>query len=335
MDFWRRRKVLVTGGAGFIGSRLVRRLVSLSARVTVVDNLVRGSSENLGGVLDAVQFLQRDLTNQESCLKACADMEVVFHLAARVGGINYYLGQPGEVITQNVLMDALMLQAALACGVERYAYASSAHVYPLELQLTPDAPLIAEGQALPAHPELSYGWAKLLGEKQIEYVVAEGAPIRAAILRLIGVYGENQDADLATGSAIPVFVRRAIEYPARTPFVILGTGEETRSYCYVEDVIDAMLLAVEKLDQSQLLGPMNIGSEDRIKINDLAEEIIARSGKDIEPVHDISHETVVWGQALDCSKARQTLDSWQTRTSLQDGLERVYSHMLRKLSGNK
>lgn len=333
MSFWNQRRVLISGGAGFIGSHLARRLVTLGARVRIADDLSRGRLENLGESLASIEFLQCDLTDRAGALNACDDVEVVFHLASRVGGIGYYLSRPAEVLVQNVLMDAFMLQAAQTCGVGRYIYASSAHVYPKDLQMSPDAPPIREEQAVPANPELSYGWGKFLGEKELEYTVAEGAPLRAAILRLIGVYGENQDTDLATGSAIPVFMRRAIEYSARKPFVVLGTGNETRSYCYIEDVVDAILLAAERLDQETLLGPLNVGSEERISIRDLARAIIAISGKPIDPVYDTSHQTSIWGQALDCSRARHLLNGWQPRTPLDEGLRRVYEHMLHRIHG--
>ena len=228
-SFWRGKKVLLTGGAGFIGSNLAVRLLNLGSQVRVVDNLERGNLKYLRPIRDDLEFKQLDLTGQEACRLACQEMEIIFHLASKVGGIGYYLQKPGDVILNNVLMDTLMLQAALEVGVERYFYASSAHVYPLELQFSPESPPIKEEQAYPAHPGLSYGWAKLLAEKQIEYHVEEGMPLRAAIIRLIGAFGPNQDLDLETGSAIPVFCRRAVEYPERQPFIIWGSGIETRS----------------------------------------------------------------------------------------------------------
>jgi nucleoside-diphosphate-sugar epimerase len=329
--FWHLRRVLVTGGAGFIGSNLVQRLVGLGARVSVADSLVRGSLENLRDISRLIQFIQCDLTNEDNCMRVCANAQIIFHLASRVGGINYYLRKPSEVFLQNSLMDAFMLRAALASHVERYVYASSAHVYPIELQVSPNAPPMKEEDAVPAHPELSYGWAKLMGEKQLEYAIGEGAAIKGAILRLIGVYGRNQNADLETGSAIPVFIRRAIEFPRRRPFVILGTGQETRAYCYVEDVVDAMLLAAEKLDQRSIVGPLNIGSEERISIEQLAREVIDLSGKQIEIVKDSNHTTTVWGQALDCSRARALLAGWRPRIPLREGLKATYDEMLQKL----
>jgi nucleoside-diphosphate-sugar epimerase len=171
-----------------------------------------------------------------------------------------------------------------------------------------------------------------MGEKLIEYGIAEGSQVRVAIVRLIGVYGKHQDLDLETGSAIPVFIRRAIEYPQRQPFIVLGTGRETRSYCHVADVLDALLLSVEKLDEQALIGPLNIGNEERITIQQLAETIIRVSGKDIQIVNDPSWPTVVWGQALDCSRAREMLDGWQPRIGLEEGLGALYAHVQKQLA---
>ena len=299
----------------------------MGSSVRVADNLERGKKEYLAEVLDCLEFLQLDLTENEACRQACHGMEVIFHLASKVGGIGVYLNHPGEVMLCNVAMDTLMLRAALEAGCQRYLYASSAHVYPLELQLSPDAPAIKEEQAYPANPELSYGWAKLLAEKQIEYQIQEGAPLKAAIVRLVGVFGRHQDFDLATGSAIPVFCRRAIEYPNRKPFTIWGTGEETRSYSYIDDVIEGMLLSVTKLGEVPLVGPINLGKEGRITIRQLAEKVVALSGKPIEIEMDLSKPTIIYGQAVDCSQAKNVLEGWTAKTSLEEGLRQVYKHI--------
>lgn len=331
MNSWKDQHILVTGGAGFIASHLVPRLIQLGAKVRVADNLERGTKANLGEVEHEIDFQIADLRDPEACRRVCRDIDIVFHLASKVGGIKYYLTRPAEVMADNTLIDTYVLRAAIEAGIGRYLYAGSAHVYPIELQGSPDAALIREPQAIPAHPELSYGWAKLMGEKQIEYAIEEGAPLRAAIVRIIGAYGPGQDLGLATGSAIPVFIRRAIEYPARKPFVVLGTGVETRSYCYVDDIVDGFLRAVQKLDQQQLVGPLNLGSEERITMGDLAREVIRVSGKDIEIAFDSSHPTVIWGQALDCTLAKQVLDGWVPRVTLHEGLERFYAHVENQL----
>jgi nucleoside-diphosphate-sugar epimerase len=330
-SFWRNKKVLITGGAGFIGSNIAARLVYLGSHIRVADNLERGCKDFLKPILERIDFQHVDLTESGACHRVCKGIEIVFHLASKVGGIGYYLSRPGDVILNNILIDSLMLGAALKTGVNYYLYSSSAHVYPVELQLVADASTIKEEQAIPAHPPLSYGWAKLIAEKQIEYKIEEGASIRAAIVRLIGAYGKNQDIELETGSAIPVFCRRAIEYPERKPFIIWGNGTETRSYCYIEDIIDGMLLSVEKLSEYNLVGPINVGSEDRVRIDDLAKMIIDISGKDIEILFDKTKKTVLGGQVADCSMANELLDGWRPKTPLKHGLERTYRHIQERL----
>jgi nucleoside-diphosphate-sugar epimerase len=333
-SFWTNKSVLVTGGAGFIGSHLVARLLSEGARhVRAVDNLERGRKEYVGASLlqPNFEFRQEDLRNPQVAHAACQDIDVVFHLASKVGGIRYYIEKPGEVFRDNTQIDHNTWSAALAQQVPFYLYASSAHVYPKELQASPDAPAIVESQAYPANPELSYGWAKLMGEQLIEYSVAQGCITCAAMPRLIGSYGPNQDIDLQTGSVIPVFCRRAIEYPARAPFLVLGTGAETRSFHYIADTLDALLLAVEKLAVTPRIPPFNLGSEGRVTIREIAETVIAISGKPIEIHWDTTHPTVLWGQAFDCSLAAQLLDGWRPRISLREGLEHCYRYVEQRL----
>jgi len=325
--WWMNKRVLVTGGAGFIGSNLVTRLVGEGIAVRAVDNLERGRKEYLGSALPQIDFRVQDLRSLEVCRDCCRDIDVVIHLASKVGGIRYYIEQMGSVFRENTLIDHNMWRAALDLGVPCYFYASSAHIYPRELQQSPDSPLIREEQAYPADPELSYGWAKLIGEQLLLNDVRQGCSTHVSIARIIGAYGPNQSLDLATGSAIPVFCRRAIEYPAQGPFLVLGSGKETRSYHYVADTIEAILRSVEKLEQASVVGPFNLGAEDRVTIGQLAQEIISISGKSIDLTWDQTHPTLIWGQAFNCGLAASVLDGWRPRVSLRDGLRGVYDHI--------
>jgi nucleoside-diphosphate-sugar epimerase len=331
-SFYSGKAVCVAGGAGFIGAHLSRALLSLGATVRIVDNLERGSREAIGDILDRVDLQVADLRDTDTCPKAFRGSDVVIHLASKVGGIQYYLGKPYEVLEANMLMDANVLDAVIAAPTPHYFYASSAHVYPIELQMSADAAAIVEDQVIPAHPELSYGWAKLMGEKRIEYAIAEGLPLRAAAARIIGAYGPGQDFDLKKGSAIPVFIRRAIEYPKRSPFVVLGTGKETRSYCYIDDIVDGILRSIVKTGDMALVGPFNLGRDGRNTIGEIAETIIEVSGKDIPISYDKSVETVIWGQALDCSYATELLDGWAPRVDLREGLTHCYNDIKSRLA---
>lgn len=324
-SFWRGKSVLVTGGAGFVGSHLVRALLDRDARVSVVDNLERGSTRVLGKAMDEIDFFEEDLRAPSVARKRCMGMEVVFHLASRVGGFGYYVKHSRDVFEANLAIDGNTLDGVVARGVPYYFYASSAHVYPVELQLrsAPSRP-IAECDAIPANPELSYGWAKLLGEKRIDFASAQGESLRASVARINGAYGPNQDCRLDTGSAIPVFIRRAIEYPERAPFKVMSTGQETRSYCFVKDVVEAILLSVAALEARARIGPFNLGSETSVSIGDIARKVVALSGKDIPVEFDNSRPARIWKQDLDYSMATHLLEGWRPRVFLDEGLEICY-----------
>jgi len=326
MGWWTGRRVLVTGGAGFIGSHLARRLSDAGAHVRIADSLDRSGAapvEERG-----VEFLHVDLRNAEDCLRACRDQEVVCHLASRAGSWGFYLAHAGSVLLDNLLIDQHTLRAARECQVARYLYISSSMVYPLERQQTPDAPALVEGDALPANPPNSYGWAKLIGERAVASVVEEEGRLRGAFLRLENVYGPGQDIDLERGSVIPVLLRRAIEYPG-TPFLLRGTGQEPRSYCSITAAGEARAAAVERLDDHRLLGPLNVTGEERVRILDLARAAIQLSGKAIEIAH-VPGSTAIWGQVLDCSRARTAL-GFAPRVPLETGLRRCYEDVRARL----
>ncbi|MCC7475612.1 MAG: NAD-dependent epimerase/dehydratase family protein [Pirellulales bacterium] len=333
MSFWQGKRALVTGGCGFIGTFLVRSLVDAGVSVRVADNLERGSVAGLGSAVDKVEVQQVDLREPGVADKACEGMDVVFHLASKVGGIGYYLKYPWDVMHSNLTMDGHVLSAIIARKVPYYFYASSAHIYPIELQQEIEAPLIREDQAYPANPSLTYGWAKLMGEQGIAAALAEGHRFRAAIARIVGAYGPGQDFQLATGSVIPVFCHRAVRYPELKPFRVLGTGKETRTYCYVDDVVGAILRSVEKLEDSPQVGPYNLGTCDLVTIAEIAETIIAISGKEISIDYDTSHPTKIWGQAPDITLAEQLLDGWKPRVTLREGLEICYQDVKKRLGG--
>ena len=335
MSFWKNRFVLVTGGAGFIGSHLVPALVDGGANVSVVDNLERGRKEVLRDVPGHVEFFDRDLRESGVASGLCDGMDVVIHLAAKVGGIDYYTRRAHEVLEANLLIDGNVLNGVVRRRVPRYFYASSAHVYPAALQTGAVTPPITEHQALPADPALSYGWAKLVGEKMIECAVAQGEPVRASVARVSGAYGPNQDYDLQTGSAIPVLIRRAIEYPRRSPFQVMSTGEERRSYCFVTDVVDGIMRSVEKLEESETVGPFNLGDEESISIGELARVIVDVSGKNIPIEYDLRRRARIQQQELDCSLATRLLDGWRPTVPMRDGLKACYLDIETRLAASR
>ena len=321
-NFWRGKKVLITGGAGFIGSSLAHNLFLEGAELTLVDNLERGSLDYIYSLQSEVNFLELDLRSYDECLEVTKNIDIIIHLASKVGGIGFYQSRPFEVMVDNINIDSNIIKASVSNGIKRFFYASSAHVYPLELQMSPECPLISEEQAPPADPELSYGWAKLVGEKTLQFAAQENPEMRIAMARYVGIYGKNQDFQLETGSVIPVFSHRAIRYP-KVPFSIWGTGEETRSYCFIDDAIECTKLMIEQMEEQNVVGPLNVGRQELTKIKDIANKLVAISGKDVILEYDENKKTTIWGQLCDCSRAKELL-GWEAKTSLEDGLKVVY-----------
>jgi nucleoside-diphosphate-sugar epimerase len=297
----------------------------------IIDNLERGDTSGLEIDGNNISMRNIDLRNTDECKGMFYDMDIVVHLASKVGGIGVYTSRPYEVFRDMLKIDANVLDEVISSGVERYFYASSAHIYPLELQATPNPLAIKEEQAFPANPELSYGMAKLVGEKNIVYAMGEHQNLRSAVARYIGIYGPGQDYGLDTGSVIPVFSHRAIKHP-KTPFSVWGTGEETRSYCFIDDAVECTIRMIEKMESTPLVGPLNVGKQEIISIADIAAAVIEISGKKIEIEFDRTKDTLIWGQWCDCSLAEKTLDGWKAATSFKEGLKVVYKDIRERLN---
>tara|TARA_R110002074_G_scaffold357460_1_gene529700 strand:+ start:1045 stop:2046 length:1002 start_codon:yes stop_codon:yes gene_type:complete len=333
MSFWKNKRVLVTGAAGFIGSNLVENLINEGSDLVLIDNLERGKIEYLGNSLDKAELHTEDLRSKQFCENTIKNVDIVIHLASKVGGIGFYTSNPYEVMDTNMQIDSNVLNAVIKNKIKYYFYASSAHVYPIELQGVADSPLIKEDHAYPANPELTYGWAKLIAEKQILAACVENPELNVAIARYIGIYGKNQDYKLETGSVIPVFSNRAINHPA-IPFSVWGTGKETRSYCYIDDAVAGTKAMVENLVNKQIVGPYNVGQQSRVTIEDIANLVIDISEKNIEVEYDTTKETLIWGQWCDCSKIKAEI-GWEAQTTLSEGLRCVYEDIKRRLDNEK
>jgi len=308
---WQDKNVLVTGGAGFIGSNLVERLVHKSASVRVVDNLSRGKLAYLEDVKNDVEFIKGDLTNEDACRKAVEDMDVVFHLAAIVGGINFLLDKEADVYRENSLMDTYMFKAAIDSGVERYLYTSSACTYPREA-----TPPVTEDVAAKGTLDSSYGWAKWAGEIQaIRYAHDYGAKI--AIARCFNVYGPNEDFSREKSHVIPALIHKAVDRD--NPYIVFGSGEQTRSFIYVDDAVDGMIKMIESYCVAD---PVNIGTPEMVKIKDLARKILDIVGYDVEITLDRSMPEGVHDRAANNSKAREKI-GWVPKIDLEEGLRRT------------
>lgn len=313
---WNGSRVLVTGGAGFIGSHLTEHLLELGCEVVVADDFSRGRIDNIRHVLDEVDLHPVDLTTQEGCIRATEDVEYVFHLAATVGGIQYISRENVGGLTPSVLMNQHMLEAARVNDVDRFLFASSACIY---REQNEGLNRFSEEQAVPADPHSTYGWAKILGEIACQ-AYHEDCDIDCGMARIFNAYGPRENLDFESAHVIPAFVRKAIEYPDQD-FEMFGDGSQERGFIYVTDLVEGMVLAMEhKVDGE----PINLGNGGEVvSIQELAETIVDISDKDIDIEHDLSGPVGTSKYAADTTRMQAALN-WTPDTSLETGLRRTY-----------
>jgi len=306
--------ILVTGGGGFIGSHLARYLLQQGNFVRIVDiNFSEYIKEEY-----CSEKLKLDLRNWENCLTATKNIDKVYNLAANMGGIGFITTVGGEVMHDNVLMNTHMLEAAKQNKVKKFLFSSSACVYPTYRQTTPDVKALREEDAYPADPDNFYGWEKLFTEKMCEaYQRDYGMDIR--MVRYHNIYGPEGTYKGGREKSPAALCRKVAEVSNPGTITIWGDGKQTRSYCYIDDCIRGTVMLME----SDYGKPLNIGSERLVTIDELADIIIAISGKKIRKEYDLSAAQGVRGRNADISIARKVL-GWEPRIDLEEGLAKTY-----------
>ena len=320
-DFYEDKLVLVTGGASFIGSHLVDKLVELGAKVTVIDNLSSGRLENLSKSWDKITFVKEDLeyTKLNRLVELFKGHEIVFHLAAVHGGRGYIHTHPADVCS-NFAIDHHVYEASYLAGVERVIFASSACVYPPKLQSRVGSDyLLKEEDADPfklndyLSADIEYGWTKLMGEMQLIAFIKQYG-LKGCSLRFVTAYGPRENET----HAIIALIYKAFE--RMDPYVIWGTGEQERDFTYVEDIVEGTLLAGERVTDGT---PINLGTGKKYKVKDVAKKIFEIMGwRPKRIVFDTSKPVGVISRGLDISRAKRLL-GWEPRFTLQEGLRRT------------
>lgn len=318
--------VLVTGGAGMIGSNLVNRLVSENYHVKVIDNLWRGKLENLmvnGKYLIDLEkdYFNIDLSennNIQAVENIIKNVDVVIHLADIVAGIGYVFKKQYEIFTFNNSINTNLFRSTLNSNIKKLIYVGTACSFPLELQNSLEAELKDEN-LFPANPESAYGWSKLIGQLELRYL-DEIAKFEINTLILHNVYGPNCEYEGERTQVIPSLINRVIEAKDGDTIQVWGSGNQGRAFIYVSDVVEAIIKVMQK---NNLPEYMQIGPNYCTSIKELINLLIEISGKKLNIYFDTTKPEGDKGRFANCKIAQQTID-WSPYIGLKDGLKQAY-----------
>jgi GDP-D-mannose 3',5'-epimerase len=303
---------VVTGAGGFIGHHLVKRLKAEGYRVRGVD-IKHPEFEPTA----ADEFELLDLRRWPSCQQAVRNAGEIYNLAANMGGIGFIEHNKAVIMHDNVLINIHMLEAAREAGAKRFLYTSSACIYPLYKQQTPDVTPLKEEDAYPADPEDGYGWEKLFSERQCRHYF-EDFKLETRVARFHNIFGPLGTYDGGREKSPAAICRKVALAADGGEIEVWGDGTQTRSYCYIDDCVEG----VRRLMQSDHREPLNIGQERLISINELVEIVAGIAGKRIKRRH-VKGALGVKGRTSDNTRLRAVL-GWEPAITLEEGLRRTY-----------
>lgn len=310
MDFWKGRKVLVTGGCGFLGSYLTEELVAVGAHVTVADNLEAGTLDNIAAVADRVRFVQADLVALDACLKVSEGAEVIMNLAGRVRGVGYSSNHHGEMLYQNTVVQLNMLEAARLNGVPRFLAVSSSCVYPDDAAAPiPELPVT---MGLPESSNEGYGWAKRAAELQAHYYFNEYG-IETAIVRPTNACGSRYPWRGEQNSFVmPTLVKKIMD--GADPLVVWGNGQQRRNFLHATDIARLFMMVTERYACAK---PVNIGYEQDTSIAELVALVCEVTGIHPKIVFDVSKPTGCLRKCVDSTLLRKVTGGYEPQVSLE------------------
>lgn len=316
-DYWRGKRVVVTGGGGFIGSHLVERLLPVAGQL-VVPTRGREVPKHLQHVAGEVHFVHGDLRDSAVAARACQGADAVLMLAAIVGGIEYNMAHQGSVFRDNLAVYLATLEAARLAGVGRVLVTSSACVYPRFCQLpTP------ESEGFVGRPEPTnegYGWAKRM-EEFLAGAYRNEFAMSIAVARPYNAYGPRDNFDPASSHVIPALVRKAFD-PHSDEIVVWGSGQQSRSFLYVTDFADGLIRVCERAADAE---PTNVGADEETTIGEVAQAIAELAGTGKRVRFDTAKPEGQPRRHCDVTLLKQRFD-FAARVALRDGLERTVAY---------
>lgn len=306
-------RVVVTGAGGFIGHHLATYLKRRGYWVRGVDIKLPDFTD-----VDADEFELLDLRRWDACLQATRGVDHVYALAADMGGMGFISSNHARILHNNALINLHTLEAARVNGASRYLYSSSACIYPEYLQTDAAVTPLKEEDAYPAQPQDAYGWEKLVAELAASYY-ADEYDLETRIVRFHNIYGPYGTYEGGREKAPAALCRKVALAEPGEPVEIWGDGEQTRSFCHVDDCVEG----IYRLMQSEYREPLNLGTDRMISINELARLIIDISGKPDVTLQHVDGPQGVRGRNSDNTRLRKVL-KWEPEISLEDGLVETY-----------
>lgn len=309
------KNVLVCGAGGFIGGHLVKRLKKEGYWVRGVD-----LKRNDYGQSEADDFVLGDLRDFNVCKNVLQNIQEVYQLAADMGGAGYiFTGENDAAVMHNsATINLNIAELSFQMGIEKIFYSSSACMYPAYNQMDPDNPKCSEGSAYPAAPDSEYGWEKLFSER-LYLAYNRNHNLKVRIARFHNIYGPEGTYKGGKEKAPAALCRKVAEATNQTSIDVWGDGKQTRSFLYIDDCLDAVRLLFE----SDFVGPVNIGSEEMVSINELAKMIFEISAKDLK-INNIKGPEGVRGRNSDNALIQREL-GWNPKHNLMSGLKKTYA----------
>jgi UDP-glucose 4-epimerase len=309
---WEGRSVLITGGAGFIGSNLAKQLVRIGAQVRVLDDFSTGRRSNLEGI--SPEVLEGSVADLETCSAACEGVDIVFHEAA-LPSVARSVRDPIASHAAGATGTLNMLWAAKNAGANRFVYASSSSAYG-------DTPTLPKHEAMPTSPRSPYAVAKLAGEMYCR-AFTEVYGFTAVALRYFNIFGPNQDPHSPYGAVIPIFIQAALDGVSPR---IEGDGLQTRDFTYIENAVSANLKAAVAPAERVAGRTFNVGSGDRTSVVSLWSRIKELTGTTVDAIHGEPRPGDVRDSLADVSAGIEAY-GYEVLVTLEEGLRRTIEHL--------